>query len=95
MMKKKREFDLVVYGASGFTGRLIAEYLTQRYAAGSELKWALAGRSADKIRQVIVAAGLPESLPVICADSSDGNALRAMAERTRVMNDRPATTRQS
>ena len=50
-MADTREFDLIVYGATGFTGRLVAEYLVERYTDGS-LKWAMAGRSADKLAEV-------------------------------------------
>ena len=42
-------FDLVVHGATGFTGRLVVEYLLQRYPAGSGLRWAMGGRNADKL----------------------------------------------
>jgi short subunit dehydrogenase-like uncharacterized protein len=43
------EFDIIVYGASGFTGRLVAEYLATRYGSGSDVNWAMAGRSLDKL----------------------------------------------
>jgi len=42
-----REFDVVVFGATGFTGRLVAEYLSSQY--GSDVSWAMAGRSQDKL----------------------------------------------
>ena len=41
-MSAQPEFDLVVYGASGFTGRLVAEYLAQQYGVGGDTKWAVA-----------------------------------------------------
>jgi short subunit dehydrogenase-like uncharacterized protein len=84
-MSANREFDLVVYGASGFTGQLIAEYLAERYGADGELRWALAGRNAEKIAGLVTSAGLPASLPIIAADSSDPDAMRALAARTRVV----------
>lgn len=84
-MNDNKEFDVIVYGASGFTGQLIAEYLAQQYGADSELKWALAGRNADKINEVVKASGLAETLPVIAADSSDRNALDEMVARTKVV----------
>ena len=43
-MSKNREFDIIVYGASGFTGRLVAEYMQNQY--GRSVNWAMAGRSA-------------------------------------------------
>ncbi len=47
------KFDIVVYGASGFTGKLVAEYLAAQYGAGSGLTWAMAGRSRDKLAAVV------------------------------------------
>lgn len=84
-MNNEREFDVVVYGASGFTGQLVAEYLNQRYGVSGELRWALAGRNAEKLRATIAESGLPEDLEVIVADSADAAALQALAERTRVV----------
>jgi short subunit dehydrogenase-like uncharacterized protein len=46
-MTEEREFDLVVLGATGFTGHLVAEYLVERYGLGRDLSWALAGRNWD------------------------------------------------
>ena len=46
-MKPSSKFDIIVYGATGFTGQLVAEYLAARYSSDSDLKWAMAGRSLD------------------------------------------------
>lgn len=81
-----RDFDVVVFGASGFTGRLVAEYLLKRYSAGGELRWAVAGRNADKLRQTLKEIGAPDAaIPVLIADSGDPDALDAIARRTRVV----------
>ena len=48
-----KAFDLVVYGASGFTGRLVAEYLQRQYGNGDSLSWAMAGRSKSKLESVL------------------------------------------
>ena len=40
-----RDFDIVVWGATGFTGALVAEYLLAQYGIGEDLRWAIAGRS--------------------------------------------------
>jgi short subunit dehydrogenase-like uncharacterized protein len=48
----KRDFDLIVYGATGYTGRLIAEYLTTSYRGDDAPSWAIAGRSTDKLQKV-------------------------------------------
>lgn len=76
------KFDIVVYGATGFTGQLVAEYLTQHYKTDKTLKWAMAGRSLGKLKAVRDAIGAPGNTPLIVADASDAASLRAMAEQT-------------
>jgi short subunit dehydrogenase-like uncharacterized protein len=80
-MKPSAEFDIVVYGASGFTGQLVAEYLVAHHG-NSDLKWAMAGRSLDKLASVRDAIGAPRDLPLIKADASDPASLKAMVGRT-------------
>lgn len=79
-----RELDLIVYGATGFTGRLVAEYLVQRYGDGS-VKWAMAGRSLTKLEQVRDEIGAPAATPLIAANADDPAALRAMTARASVV----------
>ena len=82
----EREFDVVVYGATGFTGQLVAEYLLGQYGVNQDLRWAIAGRSEEKLRHVRRELGAAaEHLPIVVADSSDTDALAAMAARTRVV----------
>ena len=76
--------DLVVYGATGFTGKLIAEHLATRYGAEGKVRWALAGRSREKLASVRDSIGLPESFPLIVADADDPSSLQRLAEQTRV-----------
>jgi short subunit dehydrogenase-like uncharacterized protein len=83
MMDMSVEFDLVIYGASGFTGTLVAEYLAERCGTGGEIKWALAGRDLAKLARTREKLGLPEDHPLICADAGDAEALREMVRRTR------------
>lgn len=80
-----RDFDIVVYGATGFTGRLVAEHLLARYGTAGPVRWAMAGRSAAKLEQVRADIGAPESLPLIVADADDPASLTAMAARTRAV----------
>lgn len=84
-----REFDVILWGASGFTGQLVAEYLAQRYGIGQSLKWAIAGRNASRlqsIRQSLQpASGSSRELPILLADSDDAASLRALSRRTRVV----------
>jgi len=76
------KFDIVVYGATGFTGQLVAEYLATHYRNDKQLKWAMAGRSRDKLAQVRDAIGAPADTPLIVADSSDAASLKAMIDQT-------------
>src|SRR3954463_5623986 len=77
------KFDIVVYGATGFTGRLVAEYLAAHYKGDGNLKWAMAGRSKDKLAEVRDAIGAPKDLPLVVADAGDPASLKAMVDQTR------------
>ena len=78
-----REYEITVYGSTGYTGRLVAEYLHKEYGDG--LNWAMAGRSLDKLKSVRDEMGLPESVKLVVADSSDPDSLKAMAEGTQAV----------
>ena len=80
-----KEFDIVVYGATGFTGRLVAEYLGARYGNGGQVRWAMAGRSASKLAEVRDEMGLPADTPLVVADAADPATLADMAARTKVV----------
>ena len=75
------EFDIVVYGATGFTGRLVAEYLVARRITG----WAMAGRSAAKLAEVRDLIGAPSDTPLVVADADDPNSIRALCARARTI----------
>ena len=77
------KFDIVVYGATGFTGQLVAEYLAAHYKGDSNLKWAMAGRSKDKLAAVRDAIGAPSDTPLIVADAGDPASLKAMVDQTK------------
>ncbi len=80
-----KDFDIVVYGATGFTGRLVAEYLHGRYGNGDEVRWAMGARSQAKLESVREEMGLPESTPLVVADSSNTASMQAMVDRTKVV----------
>ncbi|MGC2085909.1 MAG: saccharopine dehydrogenase NADP-binding domain-containing protein [Bradyrhizobium sp.] len=79
------KFDIIVYGATGFTGQLVAEYLASNYRGDSALTWAMAGRSLDKLASVRAAIGAPADTPLIAADASDHASLQAMVAQTRAV----------
>ena len=84
-MKASAKFDIIVYGATGFTGQLVAEYLSTRYRGDDELKWAMAGRSLDKLASVRDTIGAAAETPLIVADASDPASLQAMIDQTKVI----------
>lgn len=81
-----REFDVVVWGASGFTGRLVAEHLLATYGASGELRWALGGRSEAKLADVRSGLGAEAAaLPLLVADADDQSGMDDLARRARVV----------
>jgi short subunit dehydrogenase-like uncharacterized protein len=84
-MNPNAEFDIIVYGATGYTGRLVAEYLAQRYGVGGEVKWAMAGRSAAKLAEVRDLIGAPKETPLVVADADKPAELEAMVKRAKAI----------
>ncbi len=80
-----KQFDLIVHGATGFTGRLVIEYLLQRYPAGSGVRWAMGGRSAAKLAAVRDELGAPADTPLVVTDSADPASLNALMAQTRLV----------
>ena len=80
-----KPFDLVVHGATGFTGRLVVEYLLQRYPAGSGLRWAMGGRNAEKLAAVRDEVGAPADTPLVVTDTSNPASLQALMDQTRLV----------
>lgn len=76
-----QDFDIIVYGATGFTGRLVAEYLLSQNTP----RWAMAGRSLSKLQEVRDEIGAPADTPLIVANSDDPASLTALCERTKVV----------
>lgn len=80
-----RDFEVILYGATGYTGRLVAEHLFKTYGASGDLIWAMAGRNMDKLAEIRDEIGAPASLPLIQADAADAVSLAAMAARAKVI----------
>ena len=82
----EKGYDLVVFGATSFVGRLLADYLLHTYGVGQELTWAIAGRSESRLESLKNDLGAAAAdLPVMVADASDETALKAMCDQTRVV----------
>ncbi|CEM03402.1 unnamed protein product [Vitrella brassicaformis CCMP3155] len=81
----ERAFDIVVFGASGFTGEYVVSALKDGAAKEARpIKWAVAGRSADKLKGVLERVGAAD-IPTVIADVSDEGSMKAMCERTKVL----------
>lgn len=80
-----KPFDIVVHGATGFTGRLVVEYLLKQYPAGSGLRWAMGGRNLDKLAEVRDDVGAPAHTPLVVTNSADPASLQALMAQTRLV----------
>lgn len=83
-MRRETEFDIVVYGATGYTGALVAEHLSRNYGGQGDLRWALAGRSQEKLKATRTRIGA-DDVALLVADGTDVGSVRAMAERTKIV----------
>jgi short subunit dehydrogenase-like uncharacterized protein len=82
---RSREFDIVLWGATGFTGRLVADYLVRNYLGGDTgLRLALAGRNKEKLEGIAKEVGAPQ-LPILVGDSFDAESLNAIAAKAEVL----------
>ena len=83
-MKRNKEFDVIIWGASGFTGRLVVAHLFKNYGVNGDLIWAMAGRNKKKLKQVRSEIA-DNSVPIIIAESNDEVSLKEMIIRTKVI----------
>jgi len=83
-MTTAEKLDIIVYGATGYTGKLVCEYLQTKYGNDGEVRWGIAGRNKDKLQAVVDQFGLGD-IPVMIADSDDTDSLDAMASACRVV----------
>lgn len=84
MATESRKFDIIVLGATGFTGMLVAEYLLKTYGTVGELSWAMAGRSKSKLEKVRGELGNAH-IPILIADSLNQSDMYTLAGQTRVL----------
>ncbi|BGP12726.1 hypothetical protein JCM10213_008864 [Rhodosporidiobolus nylandii] len=83
MSSPSRNFDLLVFGASGFTGQLVCQYL-QREAEKEGFTFAVAGRNREKVVSRMKEVGA-EPVEVVVADATDEAAIREAVKRTKVV----------
>ena len=84
-MSQNRKFGVVVYGATGYTGRLVCEYLNNQYGVNGDVKWAMAGRSEKKLVQVRDEMGIPSDVPFVIADAENPESVKQMVNSTQVV----------
>ncbi len=85
-MASTPEFDIIIYGATGYTGRLVAEYLDKHYGSRDDgPTWAMAGRSLEKLEAVRDEIGAPTDTPLVVADADNPADLDMMCARTKVV----------
>jgi short subunit dehydrogenase-like uncharacterized protein len=81
-----REYEIIVWGASGFTGRLVVEYLATNYPPGESLNWAVGGRSREKLEQVLESISWPVNRPdILIADSHDVPSMQDLVTKSAVV----------
>lgn len=82
----KTRYDLIVFGATSFVGAILTRYLFEQFCVDDKLKWALAGRSEAKLKQLRDSLGTgADKLPLVIADAGDEDSLRQLCDQTRVV----------
>ncbi|NKB99181.1 MAG: saccharopine dehydrogenase [Pseudomonadales bacterium] len=82
-MTQSREFDVVIWGATGFTGGYVVDYMANAYS-GSNLKWAIAGRNLEKLEALVGEKSI-DGINVFQADAMDLDSMRELVQKTRVV----------
>lgn len=86
-MNTHAKYDLIVFGSTGFTGRLVAEYLDNNYGADHQqkLSWAMAGRNQTKLEQVRNEMNISNDIDLIVADSDDEASMQSLVSQCKVV----------
>ena len=82
-MSNLNKYDFVIYGATGFTGKLVVEYAINQYTNNNEILWAIAGRNNEKLEHVQEKYNLPSNIGKIVVDSNDQNSIDEMVSQTK------------
>ena len=82
-MSNLNKYDFVIYGATGFTGKLVVEYAINQYNNNNEVSWAIAGRNNEKLEHVQEKYNLPSDIGKIVVDSNDQNSIDEMVSQTK------------
>ena len=82
-MSNLNKYDFVIYGATGFTGKLVVEYAINQYESNNEISWAIAGRNNEKLEHVQEKYNLPSNIGKIVVDSNDQDSIDEMVSQTK------------
>ena len=82
-MSNLNKYDFVIYGATGFTGKLVVEYAIKQYNNNNDVSWAIAGRNNEKLEHVQEKYNLPSNIGKIVVDSNDQNSIDEMVSQTK------------
>ena len=82
-MTDLNQYDFVIYGATGFTGKLVVEYVLDQYGNNDDISWAIAGRNIEKLEKVKDNFNLPPDIGMMIVDSNDQESIDAMLRQTK------------
>ena len=78
-----KSFDVVIYGATGFTGKLVVEYMQEKYGNDEDVSWAIAGRSKEKLIAVSEDLKVGSNIPHLLVDSNDTDSIVSMVQQAK------------
>ena len=78
-----KSFDVVIYGATGFTGKLVVEYMQEKHGKDEGISWAIAGRSEEKLNSVREELKVGSNVPQLLVDSNDTDSIASMVQQTK------------
>ena len=82
-MTNLNQYDFVIYGSTGFTGKLVVEYAISQYGNDKDISWAIAGRNEEKLKKIKDRFNLPSDIGLMIVDSNDKESIDAMVNQTK------------
>ena len=82
-MTNLNQYDFVIYGSTGFTGKLVVEYAISKYGNNDDISWAIAGRNKEKLEKIKDRFNLPSEIGMMIVDSNDQASIDAMVNQTK------------
>ena len=82
-MTNLNQYDFVIYGSTGFTGKLVVEYAISQYGNDKDISWAIAGRNKEKLKKIKDRFNLPSDIGLMIVDSNDQASIDALVSQTK------------